>query len=411
MKNNAFLNFILNFLQLFMQLCVAVVATNFILHGFMHYETFHAYNTFYIGIVVIVYYFTKCFINNGKLAFIIHLLAAISVLFVVNGAVEDKILVFLPAIILMSYSMKRKSEAPFILLDMGILVVSYVVGFSINSESATVIPFFATLIYIVAYMLWYNITNLNKMVSENGAVKSFNAEQSISVNSVMMAIFIVVCIIVMIISPYLRLEGIMWGFLNALWKLVILFFGMFKFDISDDSKKLAERLEENKNVALHSEPKIGIEMEMTQGMIILNVIAGIFAAFICVFLIVMLVKAIRNFKYYKSTGNDVKEFIKPLARGDRVDGTRKIAGFTRANTNKDKVRLIYYKLIKSKNKKTKNILGLDTPVQMSQKYIGWDDNSKIITDTYEKARYSNYEIKSNDVDIIKNATKNVKNSK
>ena len=219
MNNNRFLLFILNFLQLFMQLCVAVTSVNFILHGFMRYESFKSFNTLYIGIVVTLYYLVKTFIKNGRLAYVMHLAAALSVLFVVDGVFEDKVLVFVPAILLMYYSMRRKSEAPAILFDMGILTACYVGGFTISAESATIIPFYAMLMYVIAYMIWYNISNLNKMVSQNTRVKSFNAQQSVSVNSVMITIFIMVCIVVMAIASRLRLEEILWGFLNILWQL------------------------------------------------------------------------------------------------------------------------------------------------------------------------------------------------
>ncbi len=405
MKNNVFFNFILNFLQLFMQICVAVSAVNFILHGFMGYETFQTFNTLYIGVVVIAYYLVKTFIGNGRLALILHLAAAMSVLFVVEGALEDKVLVFVPAIVLMYYSLHRSKEAPVILLDVGILLACYLLGFTIGAESATTVPFYGTLIYIIAYMIWYNISNLNKLVSENASVKSFNAEQSISVNSVMMTVFILICVIVMAVIPYLRLEGIMWGFLNILWKLLLGLLSIFKIKLPQNSSDIETKIIEHTNASAAQGPLAGIDMEMSQGTVILNVAAGLFAAVILVFMLVILFKAVLSFKYYKSTGADVKEFIKPVLSKDAAEIVNRTGVFDTVKGNDRKIRRIYYKLIKSRTKKNGKISRTASPQEISRDKLGWDENAQEITHIYEKARYSDEEIAAEEVAIMKNKTK------
>lgn len=405
MKNNRVLNFLLTVLQLFMQMCVAVAAVNLVLHGFMGYEKFQVWNTFYIGIVVFIYYVAKSCIGSGKISFVIHFLAAASVWFAVNGSAEDKILVFVPALLLGFYSLKRTSQKPFVPLDMTILVVCYLAGFSVKSESATVIPFYCAVMYLIAFFIWYNISNLNRFVSENNKVKSFNTEQAVNVNSVMLVIFMLVCVAVMLIVPRLHLQSAITAVLLGIWKVLLAGFHALNIEMPTGGYE--------QEMAMESTPDYtGEEMAEffgeAEGSRVLNIIAAVFAAVIFICMIILLIKALKDIRYKKSIGNDVKEFVRPeFKKKEKTEpGKKKFYLFN--EPNELAVRKIYKHVIQSGLKKNQSVKQTHTPREISSEIIGWTEETEDMTMLYEKARYSGETITREEVERIQKSRKLLK---
>lgn len=405
MKNNRILNFLLNVLQVFMQMGVAVCLTNTLLHGFMNYEKFQVGNTLYIGVVIFIYYLAKTCIKNGKLSVMVHLAAAVSVVFVVQGSTEDKILVLLPAILFFSYSMKRKNEHPFLPLDLGIIAACYLVGSSIPAESGTVIPFYCAMIYVVAYFIWYNIKNLNQFVMDNSTVKSFNTEQAVNVNSVMLTIFTLICVMVMFVVPRLHLQDVIRRILLGIWRAFLFGFHALNIKFPEGGYELEQ--------SLMAKPKddtneLGIMLEMSEGNDVLDLIAAIFAAVIAICMLVLLLKSLKDLRYRKSQGNDVKEFVKPVFRKEGAGNREKKSLFFVNMENDAVVRKLYKSLITRRLKKGSRIDAADTPKEISESVIGWNETVVEITDIYEKARYSEETITKDDVAVLQKARKNLK---
>lgn len=405
MNSNRILNFLLNMLQIFMQMCVAVSITNLLLHGFMGYEKFQARNTLYIGVVIFVFYLAKSCVKNGKLAFLIHLAAVISIFYVVQGSLEEQMMVVIPALIFFFQSMKRKDEQPFFPLDIGILVGCYIAGSTIRAESGTVIPFYCSIIYVMAFFIWYNIRNLNTLVSENGTVKSFNADQAVNVNSVMLAIFLLICSAVMFIMPRLHLQDLIRTVLLGIWRLVLAGFHALNISMPEGGYELEQALIEKER---EEGSDFGIGLEMTEGNDILDLIMIIFAAVIFVCMTVLVLKSLKDLRYKKSQGNDVKEFIKP-ALGKEKDMPSKKKGFFLFNTANDiAVRKLYKNIILTNAGKGHRVDKTDTPSEISKNVIGWNEDTKKITDIYEKARYSGERIAKEEVETLQKARRNFK---
>lgn len=404
MKNNRVLNFLLTILQVFMQMCVAVTAVNLFLHGFMGYEKFQVFNTLYIGIVVLIYYAAKSCVNNGKLSFVIHFLAAASVLFMVNGSAEDKMLVLVPAAVLGYYSMKKTSQEPFVPLDMGILVGCYIVGFSVKAESATVIPFYCSVVYMSAFFIWYNIRNLNRFVSENSKVKSFNTEQAVNVNSVMLMIFMLICAAVMFIMPQLHLQTVITNVLSGIWNILLAGFHALNIQLPTGGYE--------KEMAMETTPdNTGQEMAeflgMSEGNVVLDIIAAVFAAVVFVCMFILLIKALRDIRYKKSSGNDVKEFVKPeFKKKEKTEQKKKVYLFN--EPDELAVRRIYKHVIEKKLKKNQSVKQNHTPQEISSEVLGWTEEAKDMTVIYEKARYSNEAVTREEVERIQKSRKLLK---
>lgn len=405
MKDNRVLNFLLTVLQIFMQMCVAVTAVNLILHGFMGYGTFQAFHTLYIGIVVLVYYLAKSYVSNGKLSLIIHILAAVSVWFVINGSTEEKLLVFIPAVVLLFYSMKRTAQEPFMPLDMGIIVVCYFAGFSVESESATVIPFYASVIYMAAFFVWYNIRNLNRFVSKHGSVKSFNTEQAVNVNSVMLAIFLLICGAVMFIMPRLHLQTVITGVLSGLWNVVLAAFRALNIQMPTGGYEKEHVIN---NRTENTDGELPEFFEMPEGNVVLDIIAAVFAVVIVGCMMILVIKALRDIRYKKSAGNDVKEFIRPQLKKKEKPAQREHKSFLLHPSNDMAVRRAYKRLITGKLKKNQNVKQNYTPREISSEVLGWTDETKDITMLYEKARYSDEAVTKDDVEKMQKSRKLLK---
>lgn len=405
MSDNRIIRALLNILQLFMQMVVAVVIVNTLLHGFMHYETFQVFNTLYIGGVVCIFYFTNILVKNGKLAFLLHFAAVASILFAVNGTVEDKMTVVVPAIALAYYSMKRKSEAPFMLLDMGIIVGCFIIGGSIPAESGTVIPLFGAIIYVISYLIWYNLINLNDFVIRNGSVKSFNAEQAVNVNSVMLAIFVVVCCAAMFVITKLNLQNIIRSVLLFLWRGVLVVWHALDLKMPERVYELEQSLEKKSDEPVEG---FAVYFEMSEGNDVLNVIAFVFAAIIFVSILVLVIRSLRSLRYEKQHNLDVKEFVKPRLNQERKAQNREKMNLFWNTPNEITVRRLYQDLIKKRLKKGQVVDDKDTPSEITTGIIGWDENTQSITQIYEKARYSDEKISGEEVTEMRNLRKQFK---
>lgn len=405
MKDNRVLNFLLTVLQIFMQMCVAVTATNLLLHGFMGYETFQVFNTLYIGIVVLVYYLARSYVNKGKVSLAIHVLAAVSVWFVINGSAEDKMLVFVPAAVLGFYSMKRTTQEPFVPLDMGIILACYFAGFSVKSESATVIPFYAAVIYMAAFFVWYNIRNLNRFVSEHSRVKSFNTEQAVNVNSVLLAIFLLICGAVMFLMPRLHLQTVITGVFSGLWNVVLAAFHALNIQMPTGGYE-KEQAMQNKPESTDGEmPEF---FEMPEGNVVLDIIAAVFAVVIVGCMMILVIKALRDIRYKKSPGNDVKEFIRPeFKKKEKTVRTEKKNSLLHPS-NDMAVRGAYKSTIRGKLGKNQSIKQNCTPKEISSEVLGWTNETKDLTFLYEKARYSDEVITKDEVEKMQKSRKLLK---
>lgn len=405
MTNNRILNFLLNVLQVFMQMCVAVCVVNIFLHGFMGYEKFQVLNTLYIGIVILIFYLSKTCVKHGKLSFMIHLAAVVSILFVVQGELEDKMLVMIPGMTFCYYSMKKKDESPFFPLDMGILAACYVMGSTIRAESGTVIPFYCTIIYIVAFLIWYNIRNLNLFVMENGAVKSFNAEQAVNVNSVMLAIYILLCAAVMFIMPVLHVQDAVSAVLRGMWNIFLAGFHALNIQMPEGGYELEHSMQ---NKTEESAEDFGHMLEMSEGNDILDLIAVIFAAVIFACLMLLVIKSLKDLRYKKIQGTDVKEFVKPVLKREH-SGIKTKKPFLLMNVSNDiAARKIYKNIIYKNLKKGNKVDQTNTPKEISEAVIGWNESSAEITDIYEKARYGIEKISNEEVETLRKARKNIK---
>lgn len=405
MKNNRVLNFLLIVLQIFMQMCVAVTATNLLLHGFMGYETFQAFNTLYIGIVVLVYYLAKSYVSKGKLSFAIHVFAAFSVWFVINGSAEDKILIFVPAVLLGFYSMKRRTQEPFVPLDMGILMACYLAGFSVKSESATVIPFYCSVIYMAAFFVWYNIRNLNRFVSEHSRVKSFNTEQAVNVNSVMLAIFLLICGAVMFIMPRLHLQTVITRAFSGIWNVFLMVFHALNIPMPTGGYEQEQAM---KNKPENTGGEMAPFFEMPEGNVVLDIIAAVFAVVIVVCMMILVIKALRDIRYKKSLGNDVKEFIKPEFKKKEKTVRKEKKDSLFHGSNDMAVRKAYKNIIRGKLKRNQSVKGSLTPREISSEVIGWTEETKALTLLYEKARYSDEAITKEEAQKMQKSRKLLK---
>lgn len=398
MNDNRLLNLFLNFLQIFMQMCTAVPVVNVLLHGFMGYEKFQVFNTLYIGIVVMVYYFAKSCVKNGKLAHMIHWAAAFSIWIVCSGSSEDKMMIFIPALAFMYYSLKRNDEKPILALDVGIIVAAYIIGNTLKAESGTVIPFYCCIVYIIAFLIWYNINNLNNFVMENNKVKSFNAEQAVNVNSLMLAIYMVICILSMFIAPRLHLQDLLHGILGGAWKLLLAGFHALNIPMPEGDYELEQSMNKPKP---EEGSGLGIELEMTEGNDILNIICVVFALIVFIGLLVMVIKSLKNISYKKGQGLDVKEFVKPDFSKKREKKPKEKTFMFWNMPNELAVRKLYKKTIRKNLEKGHKVDEKNTPYEITKSVMGWNESAGELTEIYEKARYSNELVTAEDVAVMK----------
>lgn len=369
-------------IELVMQLMVALCLSNFIINGFMKYDEIHIFETVFIVIPVAGFFISRrVFQEKKKLMIITHLIALATPLYFAGKSEELSFIMIICGILFMVSSLQKKSQEPFVPLELGMIVAGYILSGTLKTANAAIIPAYCSVIYIILYFIHTNLINVRKFLIDNASIQSFKADQAMNVNIVMMAMFIVSCIAIMFVAPHLGLQKIIRKIGLVLGYGLVWLFRKIDMPTGGYEKELESKL----TADIEEEESSGMLMLGTgEGSVILDTIAAVMAIALIVFLVVLAIRAIRQIRFEKVSGNDVKEFIKPQKYDISTEKKEHRKIFEIALDNNEKVRKKYKKYIK-KNKGKSKIENSYTPTQITRLAGGEED----ITKVYEKARYSN----------------------
>lgn len=381
--SNRMMEVITTVIELVMRLLVAVCVSNFVLNGLMAYEEFQAVNTLYIMVPVTAFFFARRFLyNHGKIMVGLHLLFLLSVIPAVNTSIEDTAIVFIITFVFMAASVKSKGQAPFVPADVGIILVGFILSGTLKSNSAAVIPAYSAVIYVICYFIYINLKNVREFLNENAQVKSFKADQALNVNAVMMAVFMIVCIIAMFIAPRLHIQDILAVIgrgigAGIIWLLKRIDAPVGGYELEFENVSKPKPVEE-------AEPG-GLVLGMGEGSVILDTIAAVIGIVILLACIVLLVRAVKQIRFERVCGSDVKEFIHPEFTDVKTAKSAGKRAFEFKGSNNELFRKKYKRFILKNKEKRKIISSSDLPCDITKMAGGSDE----ITRIYEKARYSN----------------------
>lgn len=391
--SNRMMEVITIIIELVMRIIVAVCVSNFVVNGFMAYEEFQAVNTLYIIVPVTGFFLARRFLyNKGKIMTAFHLFFLLSVIPVVNTSLEDTTVVFLTTLVFMIASIKSKSQAPFVPADVGLILLAFILSSTLKYDSAAVIPAYGAVIYVICYFIYLNMKNVREFLNENAQIKSFRADQALNVNTVMMAVFMIVCIIAMFAAPRLHIQDMLavigrWAGTGIIWilKQIDVPTGGYELEFQNISKpKPADEAE-----------SVGLMLGTGEGSVILDTIVAVIGAVILLACIFLVVRAVRQIRFERISGNDVKEFIHPEFTDIKVTKSRKKRVFDLSIDNNERIRKKYKRYILKNKGKTAVISNSALPCDITRMAGG----SEEITWIYEKARYSNETVTDEEMKI------------
>lgn len=370
-------------MELFMRLLVAVCVSNFVLHGFMAYEKFQAWNTLYIIVPVTGFFLARRFLyRHTKMMVTVHLLLLFSVVPMVHSSAEDAALVFVVTLLFMGVSLKQQSQAPLIPVDVGLILTGFILSDTLKSDSAAVIPAYSMVAYVICFFIYLNMKNINAFLAENAHAKSFKSDQALNVNTVMMAAFMLFCMLAMFIAPRLHIQDGVAVVGRAVLSVLVWLFR--KIDMPTGGLEL--ELEHNSKPSPADEGGGGMLMfGINEGSVILDTIAAVIGVVLALCMIVLLVKAIRRIRFEKISGTDVKEFIKPEFYNIHTEKDVKKKFFDYGMNNNERARRKYKKFV-MKNKGRHTVIAVSAVPDNITRLAGGND---IMTQVYEKARYGN----------------------
>lgn len=397
-------NVIMTILELLMRLVTALSIAGVAVCGFSATSTldgveyimkpqYIVWNIAYTAVIVTICFFARRYLNtHPKLMVVLHFAAVLSVLVFAKGSMENIAVVFVIAAIFMIVSLKRKTDYPIAPADVGIILASYILGGTVESAYAAVIPAYGIIVYIICYIIFTNLKNMAEFVSENEDVKSFKADQAWNVNIVMLAFFMIVCLIAMFIVPRLHIQQILaygwyyiWG--GIVWLLR-------KIDAPTGGYEL--EFSQNKPAIDDSMDSPGLYLGTEDGSLILNAIAVGVAVVLMVVMAVLIIIAVRKIRFSKVSGNDVREFIKPDFYDIITGKAAKPVKYEIVGNNNEKVRKKYKRYIMKNKGKNTVIPESEVPHNIT-KLAGGDE---AFTKLYEKARYSNEKITDEEYNSI-----------
>lgn len=384
---------IITVLELLMRILVAICVSNLVIHGFLSSESFKAFETLYIVVPVMGYFFARRVLyKHSGLMLLVHILFAGTVILIVKGSVEEIFVVFLAAVFFMLLSLSSKSQDTYVPLDIGLLVLCFVLSRTTKVAVAAVLPQYSAVAYVVCFFIHMNIKNVDEFLQENAEIKSFRAEQAMNVNTVMMTFFMIFCLVAMFVAPRLHIQTALAYAGTFIWNGVLRV--LRKLDFPVGGYELEFENPEQRPAMEDESGGVGLLLGVGEGSVILDTIAVFIGVVLFIVLIILAVRAIRSIHFEKIDGTDKKEFILPNFHNISVEKIKaKKNEEVIHGTNNEKVRKKYKRMVQ-KNKEKNTVIPKNAVPENITRLAGGNEE---ITRIYEKARYSNETVTDDEV--------------
>ncbi len=269
------------------------------------------------------------------------------------------------------------------------------------------------IVYILCHFLRLYLDRFI-LISMNRKDNASALNRSFRMNSSFIFIFIL-CFILFILGINLILDNKNFNFIGTFLKYILsIFFGFFSLFKGEDAiqelESVTTAIQEtgNSTTTKPSNPEeLPVDMSSNPiGDTIYNVLQVVVYVGIVIAILYVLYKFFKSYMYRNRETDDIIETVETNDRTDaKITSDKKV--FKLFLDNREKVRKIYKNTITNRLKHNRRIKirRSNTPIEIHSAIVKDTDCSpsdlKILTDVYEKARYSNQDITTEDVEFIK----------
>lgn len=362
----------------------------------------------YIIPVTIAAYFARRYIKSSEAFILVHILFVVGAFFIGTGEREKFIITgIIVALCIVSMVFRshkdekghEKIPAAYIF----VFLIEYYSGYA--SQNGVVMEFtiWCAVLYVILYLLYINFTRLEDLFFINSGKANFPEKRITSTNVIIMCFSTFAVLIGMLLFYSGPFGNIFVILKNAFLKFLS---WILKFFLKDTGEEIESEFEytlptEESESETESNAK-PVEMPFKDFLNALLVIIGIvLVAVIVVLIVIAIKKALTNVVNMRSTDADEIENIDEDI-DERAESPKKKRRDEINDTDLNlKTRKIYKKHVKSAQNTKGAPHNSDVPSDITQLFADGED-ADMVTDIYEKARYSNETVTKDEVEIVKN---------
>ena len=363
-----------------------------------------------ISIIVIASYIFRKYIDGFFTFYFMNaLLFVVAILYARNG--NECFFYILQVGILLFFSVHIKlttiriSGEKIPMTGMALMIICYMIGIGINNNVLIQSGLLILVLFTLAQIIYNNLDKINNVFIQNKDSVNFPANQLLKLNKGMLTTSLIIVFMGMMAfysGPFGNVFEIIGNFfhwiIGLLIKLLLFRFPVEHTEIETSSIIDAVETKERPTGTYFTPPDSGSFNQLFYAVLIM----------LATFLIIMIVLEARKFaNKKKKLGSDLIEFIKPqkiLRSKIKISRGIKLNEESQLDRNL-KLRKIYKKKVK-KGIGREKISPNTFPEDITRKGISEDPKDiKIVTDIYEKARYSDVKVDSEEIEIVKNIKK------
>ena len=407
-KNNV-LWFILRILEVSMQILILFVI------ALMLFRNVYVLDKDYVvfcgrvsAVPVLILYLARWNLKQNILLLLVHVL--IGIFLVTRGTTaEERLAYLLLCIILLIYSFSlcgknHQASQEKIPIGFGVLfVIAIIYGVPAAGESISWVVMYAGGFFLILQILYKNYDSVNKYIMLNHRIANFPISQVVAVNSFQMMILVSLFVGVMLIVGSDRINKMVVALGSWLWEIIKYLLRIFLSigkEWEQGSSFVPESMETNGIEALQA---IADESFLTDiwnglGMVVASIVGVVLIVGLCVAVTVGITKVLRNLS--GESVIDRKEFVVPgEIREFQMKRTRSKKKSMGKGTNA-KIRKLYKARVEKEaereDNKTKEMM---TASEITGTYLS--DVSEMVTNIYQKARYSQNCVTDEEVGMFK----------
>lgn len=286
---------------------------------------------------------------------------------------------------------------------LAVIVVGYFVGMAAGSRLLMNIQGVLCILFIVLQIIHNNLKYLKQEYDLNGNKNDFPAEQMKSVSTFVTVVSVILVSIGMAIF-YNGYYGNIFSYIGAGFKFIIRMFMklvIFLMGLSGSSE-MQGTIEQTEAATV--EEFVGLAADDNDFMELLAEIFGMVLIAAMVIGVIYIIKVYAsNFNRVKKLGTDTVEYVAPTEKKERVSAYDSMSMHKESKSTKN-IRKMYKKQVLN-GMKGKRVDSTLTPGKLTKAAITEDDiKASEITSIYEKARYSDEAVTTEEYEKFKRIT-------
>lgn len=400
------------FIEIVLQCSLFVTAFTVIGFEPLQYTKWEYWLCFWPCIPVVIFYFLRQKNLVNRSFYILH--GIVFVLMVLAGRTDnEKFFIAILMLFIIGFSMQAKyrstrpdKERPAYYLA-AVMIYAYISGKVYGSDYVIMTAIVLLFVYVLLSVLHNNIFRMGLVYSENSKTANFPGRQLNKVNSFIMIITLVLMTLAMLVVFGIG-KGHFWWLTDIiivigrifiylfLWFLELL--GKLQPKASSDKKEV---FEEGEDILTYVTGNSDGNFEKIMNAFI--IFAGLMVVIISLYFVFKYLHYYMRKKEAVKEGSDTIEFIK---NKDSYDFRKKtLRSKEILKSNNEKFRQRYKKTVLTRIKKEKMSAPNNAfmPSDITKGYITSEDSkSELITEIYEKARYSDEEISGEEMKSLDN---------